>query len=172
MSLIINYVTGDATQPTTQGSRILAHICNDRGRWGSGFTVAISARWQAPERFYRQWYRAGIYEGTPFQIGEVQFIEIGYNPRRLEDRGLWIANMVAQSGLRSASNPRPVCYESLRACLETLCEKARDLQAEVIMPRIGTGRGGGTWEVIEPMILETLVQQGVTVTVYDPKVWI
>jgi hypothetical protein len=40
------------------------------------------------------------------------------------------------------------------------------------MPRIGTGRGGGKWEVIEPMIMEELVQRGVTVTVYDPKKWV
>src|SRR5215467_13377059 len=109
----IKYLTGDATRPGTTGFRILAHNCNNHGRWGSGFTVAISARWNAPERFYRQWHRAGVYEGIPFQIGEVQFIKIGYNPARLEDRGLWIANMVAQNGLRSVSNPRPVCYESL-----------------------------------------------------------
>jgi O-acetyl-ADP-ribose deacetylase (regulator of RNase III) len=167
----IDYVVGDATRPGTEGSRIIAQICNNKGRWGSGFTVSVSLRWHSPERLYRQWYKAGIYEGTPFQMGEVQFINVGYNPEKLEDRGLWIANMIAQNGLRSGSNPKPVCYDSLRTCLGTLCKKAINLQAEVIMPRIGTGRGGGKWEVIEPMILEELVQRGVMVTVYDPKVW-
>jgi hypothetical protein len=105
-------------------------------------------------------------------MGEVQFINVGYNPERLDDRGLWVANMIAQNGLRSASNPRPVCYDSLVTCLRALCKKALDLQAEVIMPRIGTARGGGKWEVIEPMIMEELVRSGITVTVYDPREWV
>ena len=168
----INYVVGDATRPGIKGSRIIAHICNNHGKWGSGFTVAVSSRWQAPERLYRQWYRAEIYEGVPFRLGEVQFIDVGYNFEKLEDRGIWIANMISQNGLRSASNPKPVCYDSLLICLRTLSKKALDLQAEVIMPRIGIGRGGGKWEVIEPMNMEELVKKGVPVTVYDPKRWV
>jgi len=171
MSRSIDYVVGDATRPSTEGSRIIAHICNNHGRWGSGFTVAVSARWEAPERFYRQWARARFYDGIPFQLGQVQFIEVGYNPQILADRGLWVANMVAQNGLRSASNLKPVCYRSLRDCLEILCKKANEIQAEVIMPRIGTGRGGGDWLIIETMITKELIMNGVTVTVYDPKVW-
>jgi O-acetyl-ADP-ribose deacetylase (regulator of RNase III) len=171
MIRIIEYVIGDATQPVTEGSRIIAHICNNKGRWGSGFTLDVSSRWQAPERLYRQWYRGGIYEETPFRLGETQFIDVGYNPERIRDRGLWIANMIAQDGLRSASNQKPVCYDSLRTCLRTVGRKAVDLHAEVIMPRIGTGRGGGKWVDIEPMIMEELIRRRVKVTVYDPKIW-
>lgn len=171
MIRIINYVVGDATRPHTEGFRIIAHICNNHGRWGSGFVLDLSLRWHSPERLYRQWYRAGVYEGVPFRLGEVQFIDVGYNPEKLEDRGLWVANMVAQNGLKSMSNLKPVCYESLRTCLVALCKKAIDLQAEVIMPRIGTGRGGGDWKIIETIITEELITNGVPVTVYDLKVW-
>src|SRR6516165_9092847 len=106
----IEYVVGDATRPRTDGSRIIAHICNNQGRWGSGFTASLSSRWYSPERLYRQWHKADIYEGAPFRLGEVQFINVGYNPEKLEDRGLWIANMVAQNGLASVANSKPVCY--------------------------------------------------------------
>jgi hypothetical protein len=30
----INYLSGDATRPSGQGRKIIAHICNDQGRWG------------------------------------------------------------------------------------------------------------------------------------------
>lgn len=44
----INYTTGDATQPTGAGPKIIVHICNDIGGWGRGFVVAISNRWSTP----------------------------------------------------------------------------------------------------------------------------
>jgi O-acetyl-ADP-ribose deacetylase (regulator of RNase III) len=150
---------------------MIAHICNNKGRWGSGFTLALSQRWESPERFYRQWYRANVYEGIPFRLGETQFIPVGYNPKKTEDRGIWVANMIAQNGFRTAANPRPVCYESLRTCLEQVAQKAIELQAQVIMPRIGCDRGGGDWKDIEPMLQECLVQKDLQVTVYDPKKW-
>lgn len=37
---MIDYVHGDATLPT-EGARVLAHICNDVGRWGKGFVVLV-----------------------------------------------------------------------------------------------------------------------------------
>jgi O-acetyl-ADP-ribose deacetylase (regulator of RNase III) len=54
----MKYVIGDATDPRADGSKqILAHVCNDIGAWGSGFVLAISARWKQPEDAYREWYR-------------------------------------------------------------------------------------------------------------------
>jgi hypothetical protein len=35
------------------------------------------------------------------------------------------------------------------------------------MPRIGCGLAGGKWEEIEPIIKETLVKAGLSITVYD-----
>lgn len=35
----IHYVKGDATCPMTPGTKIIAHICNDRGGWGKGFVL-------------------------------------------------------------------------------------------------------------------------------------
>ncbi|MEZ4800268.1 MAG: hypothetical protein R2809_10945 [Flavobacteriales bacterium] len=38
----VNYVTGDATIPQTNGNKIIVHVCNDIGGWGKGFVMAIS----------------------------------------------------------------------------------------------------------------------------------
>ncbi|WP_280245795.1 MULTISPECIES: hypothetical protein [Nocardia] len=53
----ILYKTGDATTPNLR----TPHICNDIGRRGEGFVLAVSARWPQPERAYGDWYqhRAG-----------------------------------------------------------------------------------------------------------------
>ena len=45
--------------------------------------------------------------------------------------------------------------------------KAQELGASAHMPRIGCGLAGGRWELIEPLIVKTLCQRNVPVTVYD-----
>jgi len=50
----IEYVKGDATAPTGDGQKIIVHVCNDLGKWGKGFVLAISRRWKTPEKAYRQ----------------------------------------------------------------------------------------------------------------------
>ena len=32
--------------------KIIVHICNDNGKWGSGFVLAISKRWIKPKDEY------------------------------------------------------------------------------------------------------------------------
>ncbi|WP_218024964.1 hypothetical protein, partial [Nocardia pseudovaccinii] len=86
----IRYVAGDATEPQSHGHRIIAHICNDEGRWGRGFVVAVSARWPQPEREYRRWHRHRA--TSNFGLGAVQLVDVG--------RDLHIANMIGQHGIR------------------------------------------------------------------------
>lgn len=35
------------------------------------------------------------------------------------------------------------------------------------MPRIGAGLAGGSWDQIEPLILNHLTERGIPVTIYD-----
>lgn len=161
----IRYVTGDATDPIGNGPKIIAHICNDQGGWGSGFVVAISKRWPEPEEMYRGWARVG--KGGGFTLGETQFAHVALN------HNIVVANMVAQHMFVTGANRRAVDYDALRKCLETVALVATGSavvftpRASVHMPRIGCGLGGGTWDEVEPIIRETLVQSGVDVTVYD-----
>ncbi|XXU05921.1 hypothetical protein WMF40_38440 [Sorangium sp. So ce854] len=50
---VIDYRTGDATEPAGAGPRIICHVCNDIGGWGRGFVVALSKKWPEPEARYR-----------------------------------------------------------------------------------------------------------------------
>src|SRR5262245_8320884 len=40
MMTAITYVKGDATSPQADGNKIIAHVCNDVGKWGKGFVLA------------------------------------------------------------------------------------------------------------------------------------
>ena len=66
------FLKGDATSPNMEGIKIIAHICNDIGGWGKGFVLALSKRWQQPEKEYRKWFK----EGLKFHLGGVQFVQV------------------------------------------------------------------------------------------------
>jgi O-acetyl-ADP-ribose deacetylase (regulator of RNase III) len=153
----IMYLKGDATQPQAKGNRIIAHVCNDLGGWGKGFVLAVSKRWPEPEAAYRAWHKDR--SKNDFGLGAIQLISV--------EPYIWVANMVAQRGMKAGSSGPPIRYEAVRACLRTLGDRAKELDASVHMPRIGCGLAGGKWEEIEPIIADELTSRGVEVTVYD-----
>lgn len=153
----IRYLKGDATCPQAKGVKIIAHVCNDLGGWGRGFVLAISARWPSPEAAYRAWHAEGKAGG--FGLGAVQFVPV--------EPTIWVANMVAQRGLKRGSSGPPIRYPAVAKCLALVAERARELGATVHMPRIGCGLAGGDWSEVEPLIAEHLTAAGVGVTVYD-----
>jgi O-acetyl-ADP-ribose deacetylase (regulator of RNase III) len=156
MAAEIQYKKGDATNPTVEGNKIITHICNDIGGWGKGFVMAISAKWQEPERQYREWYKSK----DNFSLGEVQFVKVSDD--------IWIANILGQRDIRKDKygNP-PIRYEALECGLRKVEEFAKEVNASVHMPRIGCGLAGGTWDKVEPIINKTLTEKNVSVTVYD-----
>lgn len=152
----INYLKGDATQPLITGNKIIVHICNDIGGWGKGFVTAISKRWKAPEKQYRAWYKSK----DQFALGEVQFVQV-------ED-DLWVANLIGQHKIyKDEQGLPPIRYEAVAEGLQKVAEFATEHQASVHMPRIGCGLAGGTWDKIEPLILQSLIAKNVDVDVYD-----
>jgi O-acetyl-ADP-ribose deacetylase (regulator of RNase III) len=153
----IQYVAGDATVPQAKGPKIVAHVCNDRGGWGKGFVLALSAKWQEPEKEYRLWFRQR--SGNDFGLGAVQVVAVR--------EGMWVANMVGQHGTKTGSAGAPIRYGAVDRCLERLAEHALELKASVHMPRIGCGLAGGKWERIEPLVLARLCERDIAVTVYD-----
>ncbi|MGL6074797.1 MAG: macro domain-containing protein [Fimbriiglobus sp.] len=146
-------ISGDATCPQAKGVKIIGHICNDLGKWGKGFVLAISQRWEQPEAEYRDWASTGQKGG--FTLGAVQFVQV--------EPYIWVANMIGQRG---SSGP-PIRYEAVGLCLSQVAAKALELGASVHFPRIGCGLAGGQWSKIEPLIAEHLLAANVAVTVYD-----
>lgn len=159
----IHYVKGDATYPDAcHGPKIIAHIVNDEGKWGKGFALALGKMFPSARIDYLRWHR----DGPHFGLGKVKFSA----PKENGSASPWIAHMVAQHSIQIASRPLstpPIRYESLRICLHIVSAAAANSKRTVHMPRIGTGLAGGKWEVIEPMINQTLCDKGVDVYVYD-----
>lgn len=155
---MISYLKGDATNPQGAQSepKIIVHICNDLGKWGKGFVLALSKRWAAPEQVYRQAFSS---DSSP-ELGDVLFVPV--------EELLEVANLIGQRGVaRRGQKTPPIRYQAVREGLEKVAQRALEVGASVHMPRIGCGLAGGRWEDIEPIIEETLSQLGVSVNVYD-----
>ncbi len=152
----ITYLKGDATNPSTKGTKIIAHICNDIGGWGKGFVVTISKKWKQPEKAYREWFKSG----KNFNLGEMQLVEV--------EPDIWVCNMIGQhKTVTHSGGIPPIRYDAVEKCLEKLSHEALKINAEVHMPRIGCGLAGGKWEKIETIIQKTLLINNVPVHVYD-----
>lgn len=168
MSGNIFYLIGDATEPAktiTENDeltpRVICHICNDLGGWGRGFVLAISKKWDAPEREYRLWASGAETNYPNFELGQIQAIEV--------EKDLFVINMIAQHGVRWINDIPPIRYDRVRQCLNKVAMVARyiGINTTIHMPRIGAGLAGGTWQIIEGLIKETLVVKGFDVWVYD-----
>ena len=170
----IHYVFGDATAPNVPGPKLIPHIVNDLGRWGSGFVVAVSRRWPEPEARYREeaaqaaarWEQQG--KRPPggnhvLELGHVTFVPV--------QDDITVCNMVAQWGIRTAyatlSLEAPIRYDALETCLGLVAAAAKEAGATVHMPRIGCGLAGGRWSEVGPIVERTMVAKGIDVYVYD-----
>lgn len=180
----IRYVKGDATAPAVQGDKVIVQICNDAGKWGRGFVMAVSQRWPIAREVYRLWHAGQTNQAISehiafyadhrdgwqahavqqsFDLGAVQFVHV--------QRDIIVCNMIAQHGIGQRSGP-PIRYGALEKCLTYVVEylggpDRRGKRPSVHMPRIGCGLAGGKWSEVAPLIEKTLCAADIDVTVYD-----
>lgn len=159
MKTAITYIIGDATAPAGVGEKIIAHVCNDVGAWGTGFVLALSSRWREPEKVYRLWAAEYFSHGSRIPLGDVRFAIV--------DTDITVANIIGQHGTGYEDGLPPIRYDALRQGLANVCEVALALSASVHAPRLGCGLAGGEWSEVEKIITETLCSRGVAVFVYD-----
>lgn len=153
----ITYKLGDATNPQTQGNKLIVHCCNNIGAWGKGFVLAISKQWPQAEKAYREWFKNKA--NNDFALGEVQFVQVASD--------IWIANLIGQNGIRSKTNPIPINYFAIENGLVKVSVFATNNNCSIHMPRIGCGLAGGKWDKMVSIIGKTLVKSGLDVTIYD-----
>ena len=77
-----------------------------------------------------------------------------------------VASVIGAQHAGESDKPR-IRYSALRDGLRTVAIAGRIRHMSIHMPRIGTGQAGGSWEIISDIIQESLVDQGLHVTVYD-----
>lgn len=168
---MLQYLKGDATKPATPGPKIIPHCCNDVGRFGAGFALAVAKKWPQVKELYLAWYRSdpailsndsnGVTEVSGrMSLGESQIVRV--------EPDLWVVNIIGQHGTGTGSGGRPpVRYEALKKGFQATFRWADIHKAAVHMPRVGAGLAGGHWGNIETLIKTEIVNKGIEVTVYD-----
>merc|ERR1712187_970172 len=133
----LHYVNGDASKAQQgKGKKVIAHVCNDMGRWGKGFVMAITDTWgKQPGKLYRKWHKAG--PKADFALGRAQLIPLTDTIDRV--------NIIGQNGIKTGSKGPPVRYDAIQLGLESVCSFAAAGGASVHMPRIVAGLAGGEW---------------------------
>lgn len=168
---MINYRRGDASLPEERPAMV-CHICNDIGKWGSGFVLSLRRNWGRSEEAYRKWYKhwcENPTEGQPFELGEVQFVRvdsIGGDPHMWKDEVVYVANMIAQHNVIPFESV-PIRLPALDKCLARVGEISPTLHPDITlhMPRIGCGLARARWIDVEPLIEKNLSH--LEVYVYD-----
>ncbi len=155
----INYIVGDATEPIGSGLKVIAHVVNSGGMWGHGFVMALSKKWKQPQQAYLTWAK----DKTTFKLGEVQMVPV------TDD--ITVANMIGQV-MGSYVNAEmevipPVRYEAIRKGLQGIKNYCIQNNASLHCPRLGCNLAGGSWKIIEQIIIEEVCMYDIPVTVYD-----
>lgn len=156
-SVKITYLRGDATQARGSDRSLLLQVVNDAAlTWGCrGFASVVRKRWPEAQRTFTAEVTADM---SKLRLGSIVASEV-----RPE---LTLVNLVAQRGYGPSPRPR-IRYGALRDCLLRVSRLAKEVNASVHMPRIGTGQAGGSWPVVEEIVHETLTREGIKVFVYD-----
>ena len=128
----MRFLKGDATSPQAKGRKVIAHVCNDLGKWGKGFVLAISRRWKEPERVCK----ASFDHSPPPALGDVQFVPVAAS--------IVVANLIGQHGIATrASKTPPVRYDAIRDGLVTVAASDGDGRVrEVSLTRRGRAERG------------------------------
>lgn len=156
---MINLAIGDAT--IIQKFQVIAHVVNDVGKWGAGFSGVLEKRYPGLGADYRR-RLAELVAGREPVLGRCLVT------RLTNVSNVCVVHMIAQHGVRSKENPKPINYDALRLCLRRLGTDAQKGRvASIQMPKIGAGLAGGDWSIILPIIISELENLPIPVTIYE-----
>lgn len=187
--MAIQYAIGDATVPMSDRPTVIMHLCNNVGVMNGGFVLPLRIRYPVNREFYELWYSLlqskvlvptgwqyiPMLDGSATQLyvsGSMQLGEFMVYPHAptAHTSDLWIANLIGQV---LHGDPPYIRYPALQQAMEGLAtlllKDTHPVPMVVQCPRMGAGLAGGKWEMIEQMIEQTLVANGIEVTVLTPS---
>jgi O-acetyl-ADP-ribose deacetylase (regulator of RNase III) len=164
----LRYVTGNAVKPEGDGKKLILHVCNDEGGWGSGFVLALNNEFGtadgSPRSQYNEWYdlQWDANSKSVFKLGQIQFVKVSPDTT--------VVNMIGQSTPGGYKGFAPIRYQSLEECLLRVRDAVASYKGALSlhMPRIAMGLGGcKDWTIIEDILKRVFSQTNLTITVYD-----
>lgn len=139
---MLNHKLGSAVYEGGRGPKMIAHICNNAGVWGAGFVVPLGEKYPEAKRSYQSL--------RMFPLGYVDLVKVADD--------VWVANIIGQTMTPSSPGASLFQITPVLFALDGLWRvcAARGIP-EVVMPRIGCGIGGATWESVHEMLICSLM---------------
>lgn len=147
-------------------SIIVPHVCNNIDSFGAGFAAGIAKHYPLVKENYHLL-------GSHFlknNLGYVQYVEVAKDSNY--GHKLIFANMIAQNGILSKYNPRPLNYYALVKSMTSIVSFINknfdaDHPIQIHAPKFGSGLAGGNWQFIEELIKD--IWSNIPVFIYDLK---
>jgi hypothetical protein len=155
-------VKGDACEPQRidpNETVVIPHCCNNGGKWGAGFVLALSKKWGEPKVYYKEFCKRNSI--LPI-LGKTNFVTC-------DDKTI-VANMIAQDGTVGKDNPKPIKYKALVNCMADVAAFIQHYDkppVRIHCCKFGSDLAGGTWKFIVELIDELWLSQGIDVIVYE-----
>lgn len=152
----INYIQGNLLNTA---DRIIAHGCNAQGVMGAGVAKLIKEKFP----YAYDYYRRAVEDWMAFNPDNRSMLGCVF-PTGREAGPTVIFNCITQLGF--GYQPfRYVSYDAIDDCMKNVAGLLFSMgESQISMPKIGSGFGGGNWEVIEEIIKHRL--EKFTVNVY------
>jgi hypothetical protein len=130
------------------------HVCNNIDLFGAGFAAAIAQEYPVVKANYHMLGKNFLKNN----LGHSQIVKLKEDKKY--KHALYAVNMIAQNGIRSASNPRPLNYAALVKSMIQVSHfiqnntgfSAKTENIEIHAPKFGSGLAGGNWNFISDLI--------------------
>lgn len=138
----------------TGSTVIIPHVCNNIDLFGAGFAKQIADRFPTVKADYHMLGKTFLKNN----LGYTQFIKVYEEPHYRHK--LIFANMIAQNGVISPNNRRPLNYLALAKCMVGISKYINEQtdfpnkgeNVEIHSPKFGSGLAGGNWSFISDLI--------------------
>ena len=133
---------------------IVPHVCNNVDAFGAGFAGQVARNFPSVKADYHMLGKTFLKNN----LGYTQFLKVYEEPKYRHK--LIFANMIAQNGIVSGNNPRPLNYLALTKCMVSIAKyiseqtdfMQKNEDVEIHAPKFGSGLAGGNWNFISNLI--------------------
>jgi hypothetical protein len=144
-------------------SIIVPHVCNNIDLFGAGFAGAVAKHYPIVKSNYHLLGKKQV-------LGYTQFVTVETNKEY--GHKLIFANMIAQNGVISHNNPRPLNYGALvrsMMLVNQFIQQNFDATnpVQIHAPKFGCGLAGGDWGFISDLIKD--IWNNIPLFVYSYK---
>jgi hypothetical protein len=160
----LTHVVGDIAESVDAASDqtpvVIAHVVSDSAHAWGRYGVAGALTRVAPDarNAFRSW---SIANPDNLTLGNIHSVTVPAT----NGAAVTVVSLVAQAGYGPGPATR-LSYVALAATLDKLADAAVVAGGTVHMPRIGSGQGGGRWDLIEAAVERSLLARQIPVVIY------